>query len=420
MPLFLFGINHCNAALHEREHIACSAADAPELMSAFMRLPAVSEVMILSTCHRTEWLVVSEVIEPAQEWLGNHYQHTVWQQKHYAYQDRDAVDHLLRVACGMDSVIVGEPEILGQLKEAYRLATEHSAIGSSLNQVIESVLAACKRIRHRAALGTHSLSMAQIAWQWVRQLWDDLPHRRILLLGAGAMNRLVLKYAAAHEVGHCVVMSRQLSSATRLAESMSGAVPTSAAPLAHLPECLTEVDAVISATSHPLPVITRSMVLQAMTTRRHRPLLLIDLAVPRDIEPGVEECSDVFVHHLDDMQQVLDQHQASRHAQLSDAMPLLSPAVDDIMAQRHLLRANKALQSYRHAADAQCQAALDAATAQLQAGVAAHEVLQSMTQQLAQKLLHEPTVRLRELAAAGHWSALQHALHTLTPQPEEP
>ena len=142
--------------------------------------------------------------------------------------------------------------------------------------------------------------------------------------------------------------------------------------------------------------------------------------MPRDIEPGVEDCADVYVHHLDDMQQVLDQHQASRHAQLDAATPLLSPAVDDIMAQRQLLRANKALQSYRQAADAHCQAALQAATAQLHAGQSAEVVLQTLTQQLAQKLLHEPTVRLRELAAAGHWPALRHALQTLTPQSEEP
>lgn len=414
MALFLFGVSHRNASTAQREHLAVTNAELAAHLRALLGVAGVSEALLLSTCHRSEWVVEADDPAPVRDWLSGHYPAVSEPVGEicYVFQGIDAISHLVALGCGLDSMVLGEPEIFGQLKKAYAQAHALAAVGPQLRLLFPGVWAAVKKIRHQTQLGRHSLSMAQVVWQWAKQLFDDLSSCQLLCLGAGQMTAAVLRQAMAEGVRDITLLSRRLSSAQALAATL-GAAPV-VGNMADCAAALCEVDMVVAATGSAKVVLSEPMLRDAMRSRaRRKPLLVVDLAMPRDVDPAVGALSDVYLHHLEDLQGVLAKHQGHRDQAAAGAQALLGPVVAALDAQLNVARAGRAIDVYRQSAERMRDERLAWARARLRRGDTPEVILDQLATQLTQKLLHQPTQDLRALAGAGDWESFQTLLKQL-------
>jgi glutamyl-tRNA reductase len=316
MALVLLGLNHRSAPIGVREKLSVGAGELRDVLKRLAAAPGVSECWMLSTCNRVELLAqVSEEAAPGslerfleersgapREELGPHL---------YRLEAAEAVAHLFRVASGLDSLVVGEPQILGQAKEAYAAAREAATLGRELDPLLQRTFAVAKRVRSETGIGRSSVSVARAAVELAEQIFGDLQGRSILLVGTGKMAELATRHLVSRGVGKTVVASRTLSHAVAFAERVGG----EAIPAERMPEALERVDIVIGSTAAPHPVILRSHVETAMLARRRRRLFLIDIAVPRDVEPSVDEIDDVYLYNIDDLQSVVETNRTAREGE---------------------------------------------------------------------------------------------------------
>ena len=409
MPLIALGLNHQTAPLALREKVAMDAVSLPAALASLAALEGVEEAALLSTCNRTEiYAQVAEGQEVAvAHWLARHHGLEAESLSSYLYQhvDGGAVRHLFRVATGLDSKILGEPQILGQVKEAWQAARDARSLRNPLDRLFQQTFAVAKRVRTDTRVGAHPVSVAFAAVRLARQVFAQLDQASVLLIGAGDTIELAARHLADANVKRLLVANRTLEHAQVLAGRHGGY----ALPLSELARHLPEADIVITATASREPILDRPQVAAALKARKHRPMFLLDLAVPRDIAADVAELADVYLYTVDDLEQVIEENRASRREAAQQAEAIIDLQVDHYLSWWQAQGRQDALRQLRSNGLIARDQALAKALEQLEQGEDPQQVMQRMAHQLTNRLLHAPTTALRQAALDGDSDLLRAA-----------
>ena len=409
MTLLALGLNHQTAPVSLRERVAFTPEALPLALAGLLQEDGVGEAALLSTCNRTEiYCHVERGAEAAPAaWLARRHGLAPEHLSTYLYRhaDGDAARHLFRVATGLDSMVLGEPQILGQVKEAYQLARQAKALKAPLERLFQQGFAVAKRVRTDTRIGAHTVSVAFTAVRLAEQVFTDLEQACILLIGAGDTIELAARHLTERHARRLIVANRTLETAQDLAGRYGGY----AVALADLPQHLAEADIVISSTAARQPIVTRTMVGQAMASRRRKPMFMVDIAVPRDIEESVAELPDVYLYGIDDLRQVIDDNRRSRETAAREADAIIDLQVDRYMAWRRALTTKNPALDMRQHAEVYRDEVLGKARAMLAHGKSPDEALAFLANTLTNKLLHHPSARLREAALSGDLDLLHAA-----------
>jgi len=399
MSFLVLGINHRTAPVEIREKVVFADGGLPDALRELNQLPNVRESVIVSTCNRTELYCYAEGDVDLGQWLAHWHdlasQHI--EASLYRLNAERAVAHLFAVASGLDSMIIGEPQILGQLKDAYKTAQDQHATGPHLNKLFQAAFSVAKRIRSGTQIGANSVSVAAAAVNLARTVFEPLSERTALLVGAGETIALAARHLASNGVKRIIVANRSLANAQALAQEFSGYAVTLDALEKHLPEA----DIVISSTASPTPIITYRAVKAALRERKRRPMFMVDIAVPRDIEPAVAELEDIYFFTIDDLQTVVQENLETRRQAARDADRLIAQEVDLFEQQRKTLDAVPAIRQIREHADVIRSQTLEQAQRMLTTGRDPKEVVEFLAATLTNRLTHAPSHRLRVAAEQG-------------------
>ncbi|MBT9612851.1 MAG: glutamyl-tRNA reductase [Burkholderiales bacterium] len=389
MQLFAFGINHQTAPLDIREQVAFPAERLEPALHDLAAHRAVREVAILSTCNRTE--IYCNTDEPTQaiDWLAgfHHLPRDAIQPYLYALPHEQAVKHAFRVASGLDSMVLGEPQILGQMKQAVKTAESAGTLGTLLHKLFQRTFSVAKEVRTTTDIGANSVSMAAAAVRLAQRIFPSISEQSVLFIGAGEMIELCLDHFAAQHPKHITIANRTLERAHVLARRVNANSVT----LNELPEVLARHDIVISCTASPLPILGKGMVERAIKARKHRPMFMVDLAVPRDIEPEVRELSDVFLYSVDDLAEVVKQGVDSRQVAAMQAETIIETRVQNFMEWMHSRETVPTIRALRDHAERQRRLELERALKQLARGDDPEKVIDHLSHALTNKLMHGPT-----------------------------
>jgi glutamyl-tRNA reductase len=390
--LFTLGLNHQTAPLAVRERVVFHVERLHEALGELKRGLA-REAAILSTCNRTELYIAGERPAELAQWLAQYHRvgEGELQQYLYTHPGEQAVRHAFRVAAGLDSMVIGEPQILGQMKEAARAAESAGTLGSLLHRLFQRSFAVAKEVRSNTRIGAASVSMAAAAVKLAARIFPSLKDQSVLLIGAGEMIELAATHFAAQSPAAITVANRTLERAERLAHRYNAR----AVELRTLGEHLHEHDIVISCTASSLPILGKGLVERALRARRHRPLFMVDLAVPRDIEQEVAELDDVFLYTVDDLAGIVSANLDSRRSALEQAEAIIDTQVGRFMQWMQLREGVPLIRALREEADAARRAELEQALKALARGEPPAQVLESLSRSLTNKLLHGPTQALK-------------------------
>ena len=401
MSLLALGINHNTASVALRERVAFGPDCIDRALRELVEQPGVSEAVIVSTCNRTELYCSLEQGQGEQvlSWLQRFHQLEASEvvSAIYRHQDEEAVRHLMRVACGLDSLVLGEPQILGQIKQSYAHAQQAEAVKGSLERLFQKSFSVAKRVRTDTEIGASAVSVAFAAVSLARRIFSDLSQTKVLLVGAGETIELVARHLREQNVTQMMVANRTLQRAQLLAEEFGAQVMT----LEEIPDYLHEADIVISSTASPLPIIGKGMVERALKARRFKPMFLVDIAVPRDIEAEVDELSDAYLYTVDDLQGIIEQNLETRKRAAAEAELIVQEERDDFMGWYRSQHSVDLIRDYRHQAQQVADEELQRALLALQQGENAEQALKALTHRLTNKLIHAPTQALRQAAAQG-------------------
>ena len=399
MSLKILGINHKTAPVELREKMAFSEDRLIGALRALRSETGASEAVILSTCNRTELYWAGPVGgDRMTAWLANHHAPNLdFAPSLYLREDRDAVEHAFSVAAGLDSMVLGEAQILGQLKEAYRIAQEAGSTGPNLHKLFQAAFSAAKRVRTETQVGANAVSLASAAVALARRVYSDLGSRRALLIGAGEMIGLTARHVAAQGIRHLVIANRSLARAQALAAE----VRAYAVGLDAIGGELEEADIVISCTASPTPLVTKPMAAAALRARKRRPIFMADLAVPRDIDPQVAELEDVYLFTIDDLQQLVDENRQQREAAAEGARSLIAEEAARFLAQRRAKDAGPAIRALRSHAEQIRAHTVEHARRMIATGHPPEEALEYLANTLTNRLLHGPTQALRTAAESA-------------------
>ncbi|MEO8367064.1 MAG: glutamyl-tRNA reductase [Pseudoxanthomonas sp.] len=395
MMLWVLGINHQTAPVDLRERVAFGPAALPAALASLRELAEVSEAALLSTCNRTELYAITADGDTLNHWLSRHAEGL--DAYLYRHSDADAVRHLFRVATGLDSMVLGEPQILGQVKEAWVAAREHGALGNRLDRLFQQTFAVAKRARTDTRVGANPVSVASTAVRLAQNSFARLDDSTVLLIGAGETIELAARHLSEGKVRRLLIANRTLSHAQELATRHGGY----ALPLAELDRHLAEADVVFSATASREPIVTRSQVAAALGKRKHKPMLLFDLAVPRDIEPSVATLADAYLYTVDDLERAVEDNRRGRREAAEAAEAIIELQVARYIENLHASSRQEPLKRLRAHGDAAREDVLAKARQQLASGRDATEVLDFLAHTLTNRLLHPPTAALREAALSG-------------------
>jgi glutamyl-tRNA reductase len=399
MAFNILGLNHKTAPVALREKVAFNEDRLVAALRALRQERGVAEVVILSTCNRTElyWAGSASGAELSQ-WLEQHHDQGLdLASSVYVHQEKHAVEHAFNVASGLDSMVLGEAQILGQLKNAYRIAQETGSTGPHLNKLFQAAFSAAKRVRSETQIGANAVSLASATVSLARRMYSDFSAHTALMIGAGEMTALTARHFASAGVKRIVIANRTLVNAQALAAEVSGY----AVDLSHLDKELTEADIVVSCTASPLPLITKAAAAAAVRTRRHRPIFMVDLAVPRDIDPAVADLEDVYLFSIDDLQQLVDENRQQREVAAGDAKVVISEEVTRFLQDARAKEAGPAIRALRQQADAIRRQTLEQAQRMLSAGKSTDEAMEFLANTLTNRLLHTPTQALRQAAESA-------------------
>lgn len=406
MYLTVLGINHRTAPVEIRGQVAFTPEALGRALGELCALDGVHEAAILSTCNRTELYCAREDPAPGAlaDWLCRfHRLDTGSLEPHlYAYQEEAAVRHVLRVAAGLDSLVLGEPQILGQMKESYQQALATGSIDTLVNRLFQHTFSVAKQIRTDTAIGASPVSVAFAAVSLARQIFGDLGGRTALLLGAGETIELAARHLHERGISKLIIANRTVSRAHDLAAQFDGY----GIGLDEIPAHIAEADIVISSTGSPVALIERAMVEEALKRRKHRPMLMVDIAVPPDIDAAVAGLDDVYLYTIDDLKQVIEENMRSRQEAAQQAEDIIDTQVAHFMSWVRALEAVPTLCAYRDHAESQAAAELERALHRLAAGASPEETMQELTRNLVRKLTHDPTVNLRAAVAEGRTDLL--------------
>jgi glutamyl-tRNA reductase len=382
-----------------RERVVFEPARLADALRELLGLPQVNEAVIVSTCNRTELYCVTG---PGEVDLGGwleryHGLHTGIADSLYRFDERTAVKHAFAVAAGLDSMVLGEPQILGQLKEAYRAAQEAGSTGPVLNRLFQAAFSVAKRVRTETEIGVAAVSVASAAVSMTRTVFAGLESRTALLIGAGETAALAARHLRADGLRRMIIANRSIDAARELAGEFQAFAIGLEDIGAHLPEA----DIVLASTASPSPIVTRRMVEDALAARRHRPILILDIAVPRDIDPAVAKLEDVYLFTIDDLQSVVAGNLEGRREAALAANLLIAEEVVRFEASQRTRDAGPAIRQLRDAAERARRQTLEQAERMLANGQPPGEVLEFLATTLTNRLMHAPSMRLREAAESG-------------------
>jgi glutamyl-tRNA reductase len=403
MALLALGINHKSANIALRERVAFAPEQMTEALQDALKDAGLSELVILSTCNRTELFVSNDNGKvdafTVLQWLSeyNHVSADDLQSCYYCYEELEAVRHMVKVASGLDSMVLGEPQIFGQMKSAYAVAQEAESVGVELSRVFHHVFSVAKKVRTDTAIGENPVSVAYAAVNLSQHIFSDLQNTSALLIGAGETIELVARHLSENGVKKIVVANRTLGRARELAQHFGA----EAVLLSEIPEQLIHADIVISSTASQLPILGKGAVEHALKERKHRPILMVDIAVPRDIEEQVSELNDVYLYTVDDLTEIVDENKRSREQEARKADVIIDQGVEDYLQRLRSLDVVSVLKSYRNKAEQIRDDELDRALKQLEKGFGPEEVLQQMARNLTNKLIHSPSVQMKKAGADG-------------------
>lgn len=403
MTLLVTGLNHATAPVELRERVAFAPEQVADALRRVSAVTGATEALILSTCNRTDLVTVCDDAELAAErtlqWLA-HARATGEQELAsciYRWRDADAMRHLIRVASGLDSMVLGEPQIFGQLKAAYQTARNAGMIGSQLGRAVNHAFLVAKRIRTETSIGENPVSVAFAAVKMARHIFSDLASTTALLIGAGETIELVARHLQDAGVRSLIIANRTLARGEQLAMRFGA----EAVLLGEIPRHLPRADIVISSTASQLPILGKGAVEAALRARRHRPMFMVDIAVPRDIEPQVGELADVYLYAIDDLEQIVADNRRARGSAAAQAELIVAEGVDNWLGHLRALDAVDTVRDVRGHVDALREQEVARALRQLQGGADPAQVLQALGRGLANKILHGPSVELRRAAAEG-------------------
>ncbi|MCX7117170.1 MAG: glutamyl-tRNA reductase [Legionellales bacterium] len=411
------GLNHKTAPLSVREKVAPQEAKQDSRLYQLMALPEVHEATILSTCNRTEIYCDTEDPSHLAPWLA-HVHHLSTEDLSpyfYMHQGDSGVRHTLRVASGLDSMMLGEPQILGQMKQAYLQGCRLGTLKNNLKSVFQYVFSATKRIRHQSGIGNNPISIAFAAVRLVGQIFPDFSALKVFIIGSGETASLVAKYLAKEGVHQFLIASRSHDNAQSLAHQFSARALT----IGDIPQGLSQADVIISATSCPLPFINKGMVEQALSQRNMAQMFFLDLAVPRDIEPNVSEIEGVHLYNIDDLQKVTALGMNKRRQAAEQAEGMIELELDNYIRWHRSLKARDVICDYRRQMKVLAQSEIQRAMQKLSAGHCQYNVLEEFGERLLNKLTHTPTIGLKRAARNNREELLDFAQFLLEHSPYE-
>jgi glutamyl-tRNA reductase len=410
MQLFTFGINHQTAPLSVREQIAFNAETLDSALRDLVDNGAAKEATILSTCNRTEiYCSTSEPVH-AVEWLASYHHLPGAEIEPYIYRlpQEQAVKHAFRVASGLDSMVLGEPQILGQMKQAVRQAEQAGTLGFLLHKLFQRTFSVAKDVRTQTEIGANLVSMAAAAVKLAERIFPSIAEQRVLFIGAGEMIELNAVHFAARNPKQITVANRTLERAQTLARRINGHAIT----LNELPEQLAHHDIIITSTASPLPILGKGMVERALKLRKHRPLFIVDLAVPRDVEAEVAELNDVFLYTVDDLSEVVRDGLDARQGAVKEAEVIIDSGVNEFVHWMESRGVVPTIRALRDHAERQRRSEVEKALRLLTKGESPEKVLEALSSSLTNKFLHAPTQTLNQ-AQANEREALLEAIHRI-------
>ncbi|OGT21790.1 MAG: glutamyl-tRNA reductase [Gammaproteobacteria bacterium RBG_16_57_12] len=407
MPLLAFGINHKTAPVEIREKVSFSPERIVVALQDLLSYPHVEEAAILSTCNRTEIYCGTSAEASLVDWLGGFHNLDVAKIQPYIYvhPDQEAVRHVLRVASGLDSMILGEPQILGQMKDAFASANDAGAIGKTLGRLFQHTFSVAKQVRTDTAIGSSPVSVAFAAVSLAKQIFSNFQQHTAMLIGAGETIELVARHLKEINIGRIIIANRTVERAHVLADEVGGY----AIALQDIPKHLAEADIVISSTASPLPIVGKGTVESAIKARKRQPMLMVDIAVPRDIEAEVGELQDVYLYTVDDLQEIIQEGLKSRQEAAKQAEEIIDTQVSHFMGWLRAQNSVPMIRAYREQAMQLRDDELDKALRKLAAGAEAAEVLKQFAHNLTNKLIHSPSSQMRQASHEGREELLKAA-----------
>ena len=399
MTLHAIGINYNTAPVSIRERLSFPAESLESSLKALWSNHKINGAAILSTCNRTEFYYHTEEegTHSLIEWIAENKKiHTAdFTPYLYSHTDSQSIRHMFRVACGLDSMVLGEPQILGQMKTAYQAAYEAGTLGKHLGKLFHHTFSAAKKVRTDTAIGSSPVSVAFAAVQLAQQIFDSLNDQTALLIGAGETIELTARHLHQNNIGRIIIANRTFDKAHALASQFNGY----AIALSEIPNHLAEADIVVSSTASQLPILGKGRVESAIKKRKHKPIFMVDLAVPRDIEAEVEQLRDVYLYTVDDLQNTIDENMDSRRKAAKQAEEIIEAQVEYFLSWMRSQGAQTVIKDFRQQAELTRDAVLTKALMQLNNGRSAEEVLNLLAHTLTNKLIHTPSVQLREAGA---------------------
>lgn len=400
MELFAFGVNHTTASVDIREKLSFPESQIPQALQSLKKDAHIQEAVILSTCNRTElYCNIRDDNKYVIDWFGEY--HSMSRDKLtpllYQHPSTSAVRHLLRVASGLDSLVLGEPQILGQIKKAYKIAQENGTSGKLLGRLFQHSFNVAKQVRTDTAIGSSPVSVAFAAVRLAQQIFGDLKPHTALLIGAGETIELAARHLHASQLGRMIIANRTLERARHLALQFGGYAIT----LPELSEHLAEADVVISSTGSPDYILTAPQIKEALKARKRRPIFMVDIAVPRDIDPAISKLDDVYLYTVDDLQGVIEENRRSRAEAAKQAEEIIDTQVDHFVSWMQSLGSVETIRAIKTNAEIIQNQILTKAQQMLKNGKSPDETLTFLANRLTNTLLHEPLVQLRQAGSTN-------------------
>jgi len=402
MSIITLGLNHKTAPVSIRERLAFSPENLASAVKSLSALGNIKEAAILSTCNRTELYCATDndeslnqqAIEQIVNWLSQFHdlKSSEFSDHLYTHRHEDSIRHALQVACGLDSLVLGEPQILGQMKQAYAQANEQGTMGSLLGKLFQHSFSVAKQVRTDTAIGSSPVSVAFAAVSLSKQIFGDLNEHTALMIGAGETIELAARHLQSNNIKHIIIANRSVDKGQVLAEQFDG----EAIALPQIPDYLHKADIVISSTASPLPILGKGAVENALKKRKHKPMFMCDIAVPRDVEAEVNELDDVFLYTVDDLHEIIQENIESRQEAAEQAHKIIDNQVDDFLNWERALDSVEVIRDIRESAEVISNEILQKAQAQLAQGKSADEALAFLARTLTNKLLHQPSATLRQ------------------------
>ncbi|MBB1362745.1 MAG: glutamyl-tRNA reductase [Shewanella sp.] len=404
MSLVIIGINHKTATVDLREKVAFSPDRIHDAMKSLASRTRTGEAVIVSTCNRTELYCNNAEKEDIIEWLEDYHglDHSDLMPCIYAYEEQVAVKHLMRVASGLDSLVLGEPQILGQVKQAFVKAKEAGTIALTIDRLFQNTFSVAKKVRTDTEIGAAAVSVAFAAVSMAKHIFSSLSTTKVLLIGAGETIELVAKHLKDNGVASMVVANRTIERAQAMCEEFNATAIT----LEQIPDFLAKADIVISSTASPLPILGKGMVEKALKQRRHQPMLLVDIAVPRDIEAEVGELDDAFLYTVDDLHSIIEQNMASRKEAAEQAELITEDQSHLFMEWIRSLESVDSIREYRSQSLAIKDELVERALNKLSQGSDSEQVILELANRLTNRLIHSPTQALTSASRQGDLNTL--------------